>query len=239
MIFIGCNESPERSSAVPVAFTMKAASTAHTSLSSLPDGRVRFRIEHDLIRGVTPEMLMWFYENFPTAEVEVGGVVYPLYRIWHPSDHISAEVISAAPSGRPGLSEGAKVHIREFVGDAVLDIIGTVDRRDAGGTRLLRFLGPLEFGRLEHDFQATDEGVRVISTGTLGSTAPVLGSLLNFASRRFASEERMKPMFRHMIEEFGNFEFFLRDLWLQRDGTILRLPARSPAAQQGVEPAVE
>jgi len=215
---------------------MKAVSTATTHLSALPDGRVQFRVEHDLIRGVTPEMLMWFYDNFPTAEVEVGGVIYPLYRIWHPSDHISLDVISPSPSGRPGLSPGAKVHIREFVGDVVLDVKGTIDRRDPSGTRLMRFLGPLEFGRLEHDFQATGEGVRVISTGTLGSTAPVLGSLINFAARRFASEARMKPMFRHMIEEFGNFEFFLRELWLQRDVEILRLQARPIAAQQGVEP---
>lgn len=102
-ILVACAEPPERGPEVPVAFTMKDVSTANTTVSSLPDGRVQIRIEHDLIRGVTPEMLMWFYENVPTAKVEVGGRLYPLYHIWHPGDHVSVAVITPAPSGSPGL----------------------------------------------------------------------------------------------------------------------------------------
>ncbi len=178
-------------------------------------------------------MIMWFYENLPTARVEVGDETYPLYRIWHPSDHVSIDVISPAPSGSPGLSAGATFHVREFVSDGFLDITPKMEKRDSAGTRAVTSLGPIEFMNLEHAFHATDEGIRVISTGTVGSTVPVIGSLLNVAARRMTSEERMKPMLRHMIEEFGNFEFFLRDLWSQRDEPTLRLPARHGGAEPG------
>jgi hypothetical protein len=225
-ILVACAEPPERGPEVPVAFTMKDVSTANTTVSSLPDGRVQIRVEHDLIRGVTPEMLMWFYENVPTAKVEVGGRLYPLYHIWHPGDHVSVAVITPAPSGSPGLSAGATIHVKEFVGDGLLDQTATMERRDAGGTRLVGSLGPLEIMRLEHSFRATDDGVLVISTGTVGSTVPIIGSLLNLAARRMITEDRMRPMFRHMIEEFGNFEFFLRQIWVQRQDSTLRLPAR-------------
>ena len=57
-MLVACAEPPERGPEVPVAFTMKDVSTANTIVSSLPDGRIQIRIEHDLIRGVTPEMLM-------------------------------------------------------------------------------------------------------------------------------------------------------------------------------------
>ncbi len=57
-IWVGCAEPQERSAAVPVAFTMKSVSTANATLSSPADGRVQFRVEHELIRGITPDMLM-------------------------------------------------------------------------------------------------------------------------------------------------------------------------------------
>jgi hypothetical protein len=158
VVLVACAEPPERGPEVPVAFTMKDVSTATTTVSPLPDGRVQIRVEHDLIRSVTPDMLMWFYENLPTTKVEVGGKVYPLYHIWHPRDHVSVAVVTPAPSGSPGLSAGATIHVKEFVGDRVLDGSATMERRDASGTRLVKSLGPLEIMRLEHSFRATDDG---------------------------------------------------------------------------------
>ncbi len=226
VLMLACTAPPERPPEVPVAFDMKATSSATTSISELPDGRVQIRVEHDLLRGVTPEMLMWFYENLPAASVDLGGQRYPLYRIWHPRDHVAVTVVEPASSESLGLSKGATIRVQEFVGDDVLDMTATMHRRDEGGTRLVRSLGPVEFMSLEHSFRESEGGVRVVSTGVIGSTVPIVGPLLNLVARRMTSKEQMQRLFRHMIEEFGNLEFFLPALWSQRDAATLRLSAR-------------
>ncbi len=46
---------------------MKPLSSAKTSIDRLDDGRLRLSIEHDVLHGVTPEMLVWSSPPPPAA----------------------------------------------------------------------------------------------------------------------------------------------------------------------------
>jgi hypothetical protein len=67
----------------PVDWAMKPLSSAKIVEHTLSDGRVVLRIEHDLLRGVTPPMLVWWWRNIE-GDMELKGQTYPRYLIWHP-----------------------------------------------------------------------------------------------------------------------------------------------------------
>jgi hypothetical protein len=48
----------------PVLWTLQAPETAETTFEQLADGRRRIVIRHAELKGVSPEMLAWWY---PTA----------------------------------------------------------------------------------------------------------------------------------------------------------------------------
>ena len=48
---------------LPIDWQMKDVSTAETHFGDLDDGRLELRIKHDLIRGVTPIMLVWWFQH--------------------------------------------------------------------------------------------------------------------------------------------------------------------------------
>ena len=47
----------------PFDWTMKPLGSAETALKTLPDGRLELTIRHDVLRGVTPAMLGWWFRN--------------------------------------------------------------------------------------------------------------------------------------------------------------------------------
>ncbi|MEM9363691.1 MAG: hypothetical protein AAGA43_13720 [Bacteroidota bacterium] len=77
-------------------------------------------LEHSLLRGVTTEMIYWWFKHFPNLNVKLvdipgyEGQKVPAYLLWHPSDHISAEL-----KGKLGpyatSKAGAKIHIKEVM----------------------------------------------------------------------------------------------------------------------------
>ena len=97
----------------PIPWTMKPLSSAKTWERTLPDGRRELRIQHDLIRGVTPRMLAWWYRNIE-GEMELGGKTYPRYLIWHPIDHVHYRVVRRLSDGSVGV--GARFHVVEALG---------------------------------------------------------------------------------------------------------------------------
>src|SRR5712691_1462629 len=94
----------------PVTWVMKPLSSARTAEAVLPDGQVQLRIEHELLRGVTPPMLVWWWRNIE-GPMELDGRTYPRYLIWHPIDHIHFEIVERLPDG--GVGPGAIFHLVE------------------------------------------------------------------------------------------------------------------------------
>ena len=92
---------------------MKDVSTAETEFSTLPSGQRQLTIRHEVIEGVTPEMIVWWFQNFPTRTVRVAGEDVPWYRLWHPRDHIVVVIRERGDPDVPGISEGAQIVIHE------------------------------------------------------------------------------------------------------------------------------
>jgi DAPG hydrolase PhiG domain len=194
---------------------MKELSTATTGYEELPDGRVELTIEHELIRGVTPSMLVWWFRSFPVGRLDYKGELVSLYRIWHPRDHIRLDMLRRARDGSPGVSTGAKIAICERIGAKPSRVVARVARMDETGLHLVIRRWLLKVADLRHTFEETPEGTRYRSRLVLGSTLPVAGKLLNVVARKRAAKTG-KAWLKHNVEEVGNFQFFLPKLYAEQ-----------------------
>ena len=97
---------------LPIDWEMKDVSTAETHFGELDDGRLELHIKHDPIHGVTPIMIVWWFQHIH-GTMTYRGEEIPMYRIWHPLDHIRVRILQSAPDGAPSFSKGAVVEINE------------------------------------------------------------------------------------------------------------------------------
>jgi hypothetical protein len=201
---------------LPITWEMKDVSSAKTSSEQLGDGRMRYRIEHELLRAVTPEMLVWWFRTFPYSKLVWKGELVSMYRIWHPRDHIRCTVLRQVfrRSSGPGISKGATVLITERLGPKVTRTRARVAQMDETGLRLVaRRLG-IKVGDLQHTFERSADGTLYRSELVVGSSVPVVGRLVNaLARRRLFPPEVGEAWLKHNVEEVGNFQFFLPKLY--------------------------
>src|SRR5689334_14829458 len=98
---------------LPIDWIKKPVQSARSGVDILPDGRIHCWIEHDTIRGVTPKMLAWWFRHLE-GTVDVDGVPFNRYKVWHPVDHVAVEYAKKLPDGSVG--PGAILHITEMFG---------------------------------------------------------------------------------------------------------------------------
>ena len=198
---------------------MKDVSTAETEFSTLPSGQRQLTIRHEVIEGVTPEMIVWWFQNFPTRTVRVAGEDVPWYRLWHPRDHIVVVIRERGDPDVPGISEGAKIVIHERIGGKYQPFDGHVAALDSGGIQLRAAIGGATIGDLRHTFTAVEGGTLYESKLVLGLDVPVVRVLANALIRNFVmTDEQANGWFTHNVEEVGNFQFFLPDLYAEHHG---------------------
>jgi hypothetical protein len=198
----------------PVPWVMKPLASAKTEETVLADGRVRLHIEHELLSAVTPAMLVWWWRNMG-GEIELNGQAYPRYLVWHPIDHIHFEVAKPLPDGSVG--PGAVFHIVEALG---ADMENLIDARlhllkiDEGGAMVeVRSLAQAVL-QIAGQFLPRATGTQVISTMTIGSTGWLGDAGLNsWLIGRYFPPARRKAWLKHSVEEIGNLQFFLPDLY--------------------------
>jgi DAPG hydrolase PhiG domain len=207
---------------LPITWQMKDVSSAETGAEQLDDGRMRYRIEHELLRDVTPEMLVWWFRTFPRSRLAWEGQAVPMYRIWHPRDHIRCTVLRRffRRAEGPGVSRGATVVISERLGPKVTRTRARVAQMDETGLRLVvRRLG-VKVGDLQHRFERTAGGTLYRSELVIGSSLPGIGTLVNaLARRRLFPPEVGEAWLKHNVEEVGNFQFFLPKLYEEAQRT--------------------
>ena len=117
----------------PFNWTMKSLESAETGVKHLDDGRLELRIRHDILKGVTPAMIDWWFRNIE-GMMEHMGQTSPRYLVWHPIDHIHFELARRAPDGSGG--QGAQFHIVEALGanlDFLVDAVADVLKADDTG----------------------------------------------------------------------------------------------------------
>lgn len=189
---------------------LKPLASAATSLSYDRHGRMVMKIAHDLLAGLTPQMVEWWFRNIG-GEMEVEGRVLNRYLVWHPFDHILWELVNRQPDGSVGV--GSRFRIVEAFGadpNFYIDIIDNVIRLDASGITLVGYGLGIEISRLEHDFVAADGGTIYRSTLTIGVDVPAVAPLINTAIRRtIFREAKGRAWLRHNVEEVGLLEHII------------------------------
>jgi hypothetical protein len=193
---------------------MKTMDSAVTEFNIDSHGVFHLHIDHDIIKGVTPEMLEWWFRNIG-GTMEYNGKTYPRYLVWHPIDHIHWTLKKSGANGKVGV--GSKFQIVEALNGNMNYLINTVDtvtKLDRSGIILsLRILG-IEVFKLAHDFIAHPLGTKYVSNMTVCSSHFLGRILINKIIKRYIFTEAMgHAWLKHNIEEVGNFEFFLPELF--------------------------
>ena len=211
----------------PFGWQMKPVTGAKTDIKVLPSRQLELTIAHDIIKGVTPQMLHWWFCHIDTT-MEYSGQNYHRYLVWHPFDHIYYKDLSCAPNGTG--SAGTRRHIVEAFGANPHYLINIIDRvvhlddtgillstEQAGislGLGSLLVPLPLQFSTLEHQFFRVPNGTRYESRLLIGLDSEVGRRLMNPVIRPlFIGYEMAKAWLKHNVEEVGNFEFFLPALY--------------------------
>lgn len=99
-------------------WTLKPISSSHFAIHKKNNGQFCVVLNHALLGGVSAEMIHWWFLHFTQLKVRLRGVPgyenqqVPAYWLWHPVDHLSAELSGKlGPGNTP--KPGCSIHIRE------------------------------------------------------------------------------------------------------------------------------
>ncbi len=201
---------PQRPSLGP----LKPHSSAVTTQATLPNGQLELTIQHEHLRGLTPRMLRWWFENIG-GTFEYEGAVYSRYLLWHPRDHIHWELARPAPNGAAG--QGAYFRIVEaFAADPrnQVDSVEFVERLDETGISLVKRVLGVEIFRLEHFFGSAADGATYFSRMLVGPASGPLAGVFNRLIRpRIFPDDKGTAWLTHNIEEVGLLEHLIPRLY--------------------------
>lgn len=168
-------------------------------------------------------MLHWWFQNIE-GEMCIEGVSYPRYRVWHPLDHVAHGYVRR---GQGGVGPGSIFRIHEVLGRNPaweIDVLTRVTQLDASGFAHRPRPHGLPIVRMDYAFERCPGGARYVNSLTFGVEGK--GALtrlvrpLNALLRRAAfSREKAEAWLQHNIEEVGNFEFFLPELYARETGS--------------------
>lgn len=202
---------------IEVPWTMKPIESAETRLETLDDGRLKLWIRHEVIHGVTPEMLVWWFQHIE-GEMEIEGKSYPRYRVWHPLDHVGFRYAKSTPGA---IGPGAVFHIHEAFArnpEWTIDVLTDVVRLDEGGFRHMPRQHGVHAAVMDYTFKRVPGGTLYENSLVVGFPSR-MAAPLNALIRRVAfPDDKGVAWLRHNVEEVGNFEFFLPQLYAKEHG---------------------
>ena len=180
-------------------------------------GQMSVQIEHDTIRGCTPAMVRWWFENLGRTTTWDGegfaGPEISFYHLWHLRDHMAVVPLTGS---RTGFAVGGRTRIEEQFNDHHERIcVEVVTERldDEEFTFRVSFLG-LTICRIIHLYSPEEGGCRFYAETRVGSDVPVLGWALNWTLLPlFYSRATGEHWIRHNIEETGRSEGVVATLY--------------------------
>lgn len=196
---------------------MKDLDSAKTDFTIDKDKAFVLSIEHDSIVGVTPKMLLWWFQNIG-GQMVYQGKTYPKYLVWHPKDHIHWS-LEKSKTNKIGVGSYFRI-VEAFARNKkfLVDSIEIVEKLDETGIRLSKKIGNTEIFSLQHDFSQKGNNTIYKSKMIVGINENSFGKLFNTYLRPFVfNEEMAKAWLKHNIEEVGNFEFFLPELYYEEN----------------------
>ncbi|MEO0466140.1 MAG: hypothetical protein AAF216_06325 [Pseudomonadota bacterium] len=99
-------------------WALKPAESTLFDIHQKPNRQFCVVLNHSLLRGVTSEMIHWWFLNFPNLRVKLNdtpgyeGQTVPGYLLWHPYDHCSAKLVGKLGAGGTS-KKGGKINIQE------------------------------------------------------------------------------------------------------------------------------
>jgi hypothetical protein len=212
---VGMSRSSDLPAPRPLLAPLRELDSAQTRIRRLADRRLLITIRHAPLRGVTPEMLGWWFQNIE-GTITVEGQEYLRYLIWHPLDHISFATTRLADGS---VGAGVKFKIVEAFGRDPSLLIRTrdhVDLIDETGLRLSARVAAVELFALHHRFTSEPDGAQYDSMLMFG-VAGRLGRLVNpVLQRRVFTEHHAQAWLKHNVEEVGMLEHLLPLLYAER-----------------------
>lgn len=205
-----------------IPWTRKSLDSARSGVEVLADGRLRCWIEHDVVRGVTPAMLVWWFRHVD-GDMTYAGRRLSRYRVWHPRDHIAIEYSRRNADGSVGV--GSVIHLTEMLGanpKYLIDVHTEILRLDAGGFAHRPRTFGLRLARMDYTFRAVDGGTQYDNSLTVGAEGTLAAPLNAFIRRFVFDAKRGQAWLLHNVEEVGNFESFLPALYAEEAGANLR-----------------
>jgi len=190
-------------------------SSAKVTDKLLADGRRQITVKHQELRGISPDMLSWWYGHV-VGKMTYAGKVYPRYLVWHPLDHISYEANRLLDDGSVGA--GTRLRItEEFQRQPgnFLQINVTVRERSAKGATVEKRILGMTVVELANYFEPTPTGgTNYLSVMTIGtSSLPGRLGLNKLLNAKVLPGKVGLNWAHHHIEEIGNLEHFLGDLY--------------------------
>jgi len=200
-----------------ISWTPKKVSNAESGREVLSDGRVKYWIRHEVLKGITTEMLVWWFKHLE-GDILHEGNLYNRYHVWHPEDHVHVSYEERLSDGSVG--PGAVLRIVEYLGrnkKYLVNVISSIEKLDQSGfIHNPRLYGFLPLARMEYQFQDTLEGTRYencLIIGWRGWSFKLLRSIFEFL---FFDSKHGSAWIKHNIEEVGQFENFLIELYKKR-----------------------
>ena len=194
----------------------KPVSSAKYRVEDLDDGRTRYCIDHEVLNGVTPAMIVWFL-NHMTDRINVEGELVQQYRLWHPVDHIRMTYLKKGTDGR-NFGPGAQLRIQEaFQGNPayMINVLATVEFLDETGFAHYESFAGLRAAEMRYIFEPTEQGTLYKNSLTVGVAGDSLVArfIHRFVAPRVFPKEKGIAWVKHNIEEVGAFETFLPKLY--------------------------
>jgi hypothetical protein len=204
------------------------SSAKWTNIKRSWTGKLRVQIEHDIVRGCTPQMIRWWFENLGRSTTWDGagfdGPEIPFYHLWHHRDHIAVTPITGSGTG---FAVGGRTRIQERFNDynEKIDVEVVAQRLDDEEfTFTATFLGRKAV-RIIHLYSPEPGGSRFYAETQIGLDTPVLGWLINWLLLpHIFSRRTAEHWIRHNIEETGRSEAVIPPLY----GHHADAPAFSP-----------
>ena len=213
---------PERAApAEPVTLPwgLKPLGSAECGAERLSDGRLSYWIRHDIVKGVTPRMLVWWFSHLE-GDMDVAGQRIARYRVWHPYDHVHASYARRRPDGSIG--PGAAIRLREFLGADPrfdVDVVTDIEQLDEQGfVHHPRVHGVSGLARMEYRFTRVAEGTLYENRILVGAARGWRRALSPVVERWAFDAAHGRAWLRHNVEEVGAFEHFLPPLYRRETG---------------------
>lgn len=218
-IIVAISPAPlQRDTARDLPWTLPDYRRANVAWHVGDDGRIYNQLDHFVLQDITPEMIAWFYQQLPISTVELNGTTYPLYHLFHPSEHGRIRVKEPAPSGVKGMAKGSIIEREEWFGRFDSKGAATMVEFSNEGMVAVPSIAGITLGRIEHIYRESKDGSHYRVEAVIGSDLPILAWPLNWYLRTWVFHPEMMAQWqRHQIEEVASLAFFLPQLYAQKD----------------------